>query len=54
MRYADKKGIKLAIIADDTEFERDLVTLKEMASGIQHDIPLQDLEQRVSALLERR
>ncbi len=54
LKYADKKGVRLAVIADDAEWDRGVVVVKEMASGIQHEVALQDLEGRTAAILSSK
>ena len=54
MRYADKKGFQLAIVADDPEFEKECVRLKVMATGEQKEISIQDLVESVASSLSSK
>jgi histidyl-tRNA synthetase len=50
-KYADRTGATSAIVIGDTEIEQQVVSLKDMESGEQVTIPMDEI---VSALMERR
>ena len=54
MRYADKKGFLVTIVADDPEFEKEMVRLKVMRTGEQKEILIQDLVESVSSSLDSK
>ena len=54
MRYADKKGFLVVIVADDPEFEKEMVRLKVMRTGEQKEVLIQDLVESVSSSLSSK
>lgn len=54
MRYADKKGFPIVIVADTPEFEKESVRLKLMTTGEQKEVPIQDLLESVSSSLSSK
>jgi histidyl-tRNA synthetase len=52
MKYADRRGHRLAIVIGDLEWEAGTAQIKVLASGIGHDVALGDLVERCTALLE--
>ena len=53
MRSANKSGAMTAIILGDEEEEKDLVTLKDMVSGDQKEVQINDLIPEIEALTEK-
>lgn len=51
LKYADKKGFQLLVIADEPEFEKGEVMLKNMASGEQTHVPIEALVAKVCSIL---
>lgn len=54
MRYADKRGFQIVLVADDPEFEKESVRLKVMQSGEQKEVLIQDLIESVSSSLSSK
>lgn len=52
-RYADAKGIRVAIVAGPDETARGAVALKDLASGDQREIPRDTMIEEIRALLPR-
>jgi histidyl-tRNA synthetase len=52
MKYADRRGHRLAIVIGDQEWEAGTAQIKVLASGTGHDVALGDLGERCAALLE--
>jgi histidyl-tRNA synthetase len=51
MKYAHKRGARLALIVGEDEHAKGVVTVKDMLSGEQSEVPLADAPARVAALL---
>lgn len=51
MKYADKKGFRLALIAGADEFAADQWQIKDLRNGTQESAPTADLVGRIAALL---
>lgn len=43
LSYADRKGFRVAVIAGENEFERDVVQLKNLSTQTPRDIPMSDV-----------
>jgi histidyl-tRNA synthetase len=54
LAYADRKGFRLALIAGETEFENDVVQIKDLSSRQSHTVPLADVASMTNDLLKRR
>src|SRR3989338_1950264 len=54
LRYADKKGFQLVLIADDPEFQQEKVLVKKMQTGEQKEVFLQTLEESISSMLSSK
>jgi histidyl-tRNA synthetase len=54
LTYADRKGFRLALIAGETEFENDVVQIKDLSSRQSHTVPLADVASMTNDLLKRR
>lgn len=50
LRFANRRGIPYAIIVGSDEVARGVVTVRDLASGEQSEIPREDVGQRVTAL----
>ncbi len=48
MSYADAKGIKYVIIAGETEVSENVVTIKNMLTGNQDKVTLEDLIAKIN------
>ncbi|MCC5947390.1 MAG: histidine--tRNA ligase [Nitriliruptoraceae bacterium] len=53
LKYADRRGVRVAVIRGADERDAATVTLKELASGEQRTVALDDLEREAAALLDR-
>jgi histidyl-tRNA synthetase len=42
LKYADRRGFRVALIAGSREFEAGICRLKDLQAGTQHDVPLAD------------
>ena len=42
LKYADRRGFRLALIAGDNEFQAGTCQIKDMQAGTQQDVPLED------------
>jgi histidyl-tRNA synthetase len=51
LKYADRAGIRFAVLMGSDEQARGAVTLKDLFKGEQHDVPRADLPERVRALV---
>ena len=51
LTYADRKGFRLAIIAGENEFAKNVVQIKNLASKTAHDVPIGDLVASVQTTL---
>lgn len=51
MKFADRKGFKLVVVAGENEFARSVVLIKEMKTGVQHEVAETDLVNAVNQLL---
>ena len=47
LKYADRRGHQLAIVAGDNEFDTGVVQLKNLATGDRQDVPLSDNAQEL-------
>jgi histidyl-tRNA synthetase len=45
IKYADKKGIKYIIIIGPEEIKRNVITLKNMETGMQSEVPITNLSE---------
>jgi histidyl-tRNA synthetase len=54
LAYAEKKGFRVALIAGETEFARQVVQVKDLATRAAADCPLGELVCAVRLLLERK
>ena len=52
LKRADKLRARLAIIVGDNEVKSGTLTVKQLATGTQHQVPAADLEMKVRALLD--
>lgn len=52
MKYADRRGHRLAIVVGDREWEGGTAQIKDLASGTGHEVAFADLVERCAALLE--
>ena len=43
LTYADRKGFRVAIIAGENEFARDVVQIKNLSTKTARDVPMQDV-----------
>jgi len=51
IKFADRTGIPLAVIAGPEEFEKQLVQVKDLRSGLQEDMPLKEAAEKIQAML---
>lgn len=51
LKYADRKGFRVAVVAGDSEFAENSLTVKDLASGAQMRIPRENLVEAVSVLV---
>ena len=51
IKFADRTGIPLAVIAGPEEFEKQLVQVKDLRSGLQEDVPLKEAAEKIQAML---
>jgi histidyl-tRNA synthetase len=52
LAYADRKGFRVALIAGENEFTKDLVQVKNLAAKSARDVPLAELVQAVQTTLK--
>lgn len=52
MKYADKRGHRLAVIIGESEWEANTAQIKELDTGKSHEVPVADLAERCAQLLE--
>ena len=48
LTYADRKGFRLAIIAGENEFGRDVVQIKNLTTKTPRDVPVSDIVSAVT------
>ena len=48
LTYADRKGFRLAIIAGENEFGRDVVQIKNLTTKAPRDVPVSDIVSAVT------
>jgi histidyl-tRNA synthetase len=53
LKYADRKGFALALIAGETEFAQGVWQLKDLRAGTQTTLPEADLAQAIHAALQQ-
>lgn len=53
LKYADRRGHRLAIIAGGNEFEANVVQLKDLVTGDRQDIPLSDNAEELIAAIQK-
>ncbi|WP_158046602.1 histidine--tRNA ligase [Skermanella pratensis] len=51
LKYADRAGIRFAVLMGTDEQARGTVTLKDLGKGEQHDVPRAELAERIRSLL---
>ena len=51
LKYADRAGIRFAVLMGTDEQARGAVTLKDLTKAEQHDVPRAELAERVRGLL---
>jgi histidyl-tRNA synthetase len=51
LRYANKKGFSIAIIAGETEFAQNSIKIKNLLTGDESMVPISELAQKVKELL---
>jgi histidyl-tRNA synthetase len=51
LTYADRKGFRIAIIAGENEFAKDVVQLKDLSAKTARDVPLRDIVAAVQTIL---
>jgi histidyl-tRNA synthetase len=51
LRYAHRKGVRLALIAGEVEFAHAVVKVKDLRTGDEIPLPMQDLAQKVQEIL---
>jgi histidyl-tRNA synthetase len=52
LKRADKLKARLCVIVGGNEIASGKLTIKDLASGQQHEVPVADLEMKVRALLD--
>jgi len=52
LTYADRKGFRIALIAGENEFAKDMVQVKNLAAKSARDVPLAELVQAVQTTLK--
>ena len=52
LTYADRKGFRIALIAGENEFAKDMVQVKNLAAKSARDVPLAELTQAVQTTLK--
>ncbi|QQP90919.1 histidine--tRNA ligase [Skermanella sp. TT6] len=52
LKYADRAGIRFAVLMGTDEQARGTVTLKDLGKGEQHDVPRAELAERVRGLID--
>ena len=52
LKYAERRGFRLALIAGASEFEAGVVQVKDLVSGEKKDVPNGKLVEAVRAVLE--
>jgi len=52
LTYADRKGFRIAIIAGENEFAKDVVQLKDLSAKTARDVPLRDIVAAVQTILK--
>ncbi|MGB3960156.1 MAG: His/Gly/Thr/Pro-type tRNA ligase C-terminal domain-containing protein, partial [bacterium] len=51
MKYADKKEARYVVILGEDELERNVVLIREMATGEQEEVPLEEAVEKILAEL---
>lgn len=51
LRYADRRGFRLALIAGETEFASGVYQLKNLSTGAREDVPAEGLVEAVRRAL---
>ena len=51
LKYADRAGIRFAVLMGTDEQARGTVTVKDLTKAEQHDVPRAELAERVRGLL---
>jgi histidyl-tRNA synthetase len=51
LTYADRKGFRVAIIAGENEFAKDVVQIKNLSAKTARDIPMKDVVNAVKETL---
>ena len=51
LKYADRRGFRLALIAGDNEFDAGVIQVKDLVSGEKKDVPETELVESVQAIL---
>jgi len=54
LKYADKKGIKLVVILGEEEMQKGQVTVREMQTGSQETVTINELATHLAALVRRK
>ncbi|MBN2477379.1 MAG: histidine--tRNA ligase [Pirellulales bacterium] len=52
LKYADRRGFRVALIAGESEFEQRTCRIKDLAAGQQQDVPLEDDAASILAAIE--
>lgn len=52
LKYADRRGFRVALIAGSREFDHGRVQLKQLATGRQHEVPIDEDASRIVAALK--
>jgi histidyl-tRNA synthetase len=50
LAYADRRGFRLAVIAGQREFDGNTCQIKDLASGVSHDVPLSPPADLIAAI----
>jgi len=53
LKYADRRGFRIALIAGETEFTSGTCQVKDLQKGQQQDVPLEPTAKSVIAAVER-
>lgn len=52
LKYADRRGFRVAVIAGEDEFRSGTCRIKDLATAAQHDVPLEDNAQSIIAAVK--
>ena len=52
MRYANRKGFRIAVIANESELDRNVVQLKDLSTQQQQEIARSELVKHVLRMLD--